>query len=51
MEVVTQIDNFNKTYCVGEFITGNVIITSREKYTDMESLNISLRVRKSFHLE
>lgn len=44
MEVETHIDNFNKSFFVGEFITGNVTIKSRERYTDLYYCNVTLRV-------
>ena len=44
MEVETHIDNFNKSFFVGEIITGNVTIKNRERYTDLYYCNVTLRV-------
>lgn len=50
MEVETHIENFNKSFFVGEIITGNVTIKSRERYTDLYYCNVTLRVIFIFFL-
>ena len=42
MEVRIIHDNFNKTYKVGEYLSGNVKITTKERAIDINSISVSL---------
>jgi len=42
MDINIELDSFNKNYNAGEFITGNVLITSNEKSFEFDQINISL---------
>jgi len=48
MEINLELESFNKIYNVGEFVTGNIIISNNEKTLDFECINISLVVIKKY---
>ena len=42
MEVRVIHDNFNKTYKVGEFLSGTIKITTKERSIDINSISLTL---------
>lgn len=45
MEVEISLDNFNNTYSVGETITGNILLNSKERLMDTHNIIVSLTVQ------